>query len=231
VFNFQNGKFKGSFDNLSINGNGVIEFNNGTIFEGNFINGNCKKGKLQVTFDNAKQTVTAKANIGLNVSILKYNDSDAELTINFNDKNIEKERYVGLIDIMYIDHFNNNKIKIRISKGKQYLNNVLKYDGEFNMEFKYEGTGIVYHPNGYIHMNGKFHNGDPMECDYFDESGNLIYSDYENYSQNVVSNGNSIPNIDNINEIQNVVLNYMNNLNNINNINNIDNNIDNNNQQ
>jgi hypothetical protein len=195
ILNLPNGKFKGEFNNLSLEGNGVIEFNqNNSKFTGEFSQNKCELGVLSFEHETQEIKVKCKAifdknNFVIN-SLLSENN---ELSIN------KDEKYIGNIKLI---HKSDNIFKlesISLGKCKHYVNNILKYNGHFR-GFKYHSKGIKYHINGNIEMNGTFDEGEPIHCDYFDEHGNLIYSDINNYNDNIQNNIN-IPNTNDTNNI------------------------------
>jgi hypothetical protein len=148
-----------------------------------------------------------------------------------NNNNIEvingEDKYVGNFKILRV----NNACKVVLDEGKHYHNNVLIYEGDFK-KFKYNGIGTKYHNNGNIMATGVFEENEPFKAEYYDENGNLIYTDNndENYDMpplisqmintgmintpitNILQNNNGTNNI--INTLLNNVNNILNNNNN-----------------
>jgi hypothetical protein len=163
-FTFPGGKYKGGFNGYLIEGNGMIEFDNGNRFTGEFENNKSKTGKLTLKHDN--QEISVKCRVTINDSNVSIDTlPETEITKGNN-------RYVGNFKLMKTV----NDIKLLFIEGKHYINNILTYEGDFK-NFRYNGTGTKYHPNGNIMATGFFEEGEPFKAEYYDDTGNLIYSD------------------------------------------------------
>ena len=166
TYNFTGGRYKGDFKGLEFNGQGIIEFENGNKFEGEFTNNQSKLGKFYFKHENNDVNIECKVYL---------TDEGVMFNIPTNTKFIldSTNRYEGEFKFVKT---NNNINKLNILCGKHYENNILVYEGEFK-NFKYNGSGIKYHPNGNLNITGSFEQGEPYKAEYYDESGNLIFSD------------------------------------------------------
>jgi len=90
----------------------------------------------------------------------------------------EVNKYVGNIKLSKVAL---DLLKINLIHGKHFINNVLVYEGEFK-NWEYSGSGIKFHPNGNLNISGTFDKGDAISAEYYDENGNLIFSDVNEYN-------------------------------------------------
>jgi len=218
IYTFNGGKYKGDFNGLNLTGNGTIEFINGDKFIGEFLN-NISTGKLYFKQENI--------NMEINCKVIVYDNNISIESIPNNELINGEDKYVGNFKILRV----NNSCKVVLDEGKHYQNNVLIYEGDFK-KFKYNGIGTKYHNNGNIMATGVFEENEPFKAEYYDENGNLIYTDNndENYDMpplisqmintgiintpitNILQNNNGTNNI--INTLLNNVNNILNNNNN-----------------
>jgi hypothetical protein len=180
TFNFNGGKYKGGFNKFSLNGNGIVEFDDGSKFEGEFENNDSKLGKYNFKFEGKNNSIDCKIKLMHNNFIFEF-----ALNTKFNLDN--NNRYEGNFIILKNNHIIG---KLNLVSGKHYQNNKLLYEGEFK-NFKYHGSGIKYHPNGNLNISGHFELGEPFKAEYYDEHGNLIFSDLDNFDN--LSNYNEMP--------------------------------------
>lgn len=198
TYTFPGGKYKGEFNGLLMNGQGTIEFDNGNKFVGNFENNKSDLGTLTFKCNNNESIIKCKI-IFNETGVVIDTLPNTEFQLNSQNK------YVG-------DFFlqsTNNGIKIDFANGKHYENNILVYEGQFKF-FKYHGDGIKYHPNGFIQISGKFEENEPYKAEYYDDSGNLIYSDQgidDDYGINTPIAGLNNQNI--VNTVMNLISNAL----------------------
>jgi len=165
VYNFTGGKYKGSFNGLSISGQGIVEFDDGTKYTGEFENYCSKNGTYQFKYDNVDSTIDCL--ISFNLHQVNFDTSNNTVFKNGDNK--------------YIGKFNISKngaqsVKLQFSSGKHYIKDNLIYEGDFK-NFKYHGSGTKYHTNGNINITGIFEMNEPFKAEYYDENGVLIFSD------------------------------------------------------
>ena len=168
-YNFGNGRYKGEFKNFVPNGNGVIEFKSGNKFESIFNNGISEISDYKFKYNGYDALI--KCSIILRNGLIQF-ETNSKTYFKLDDQNT----YIGEIKINLIGQLENQNVKIAFKNGKHYVNNILIYEGEF-INFAYNGSGTKYHPNGNIQMTGKFQEGEAIKCDYYDDNGNLIFSD------------------------------------------------------
>jgi len=171
TYNFSGGNYKGEFDNYMINGVGTIKFDSGYRFScDKFVNNVSEYSNLEFGNDFATK-------IKCQISIV--NDKAIFNTLPDTEYQLDTvNKYVGNIKLSKIPL---EPIKITFTNGKHYVNNVLVYEGEFK-NWEYNGSGIKYHQNGNLNITGKFENGDAINAEYYDETGNLIYSDIQEFN-------------------------------------------------
>jgi hypothetical protein len=169
---FANASYKGDFNGFKMNGQGTVLFSNGYKFIGNFINNKSELGIFMFKYNTKDTSIKCKL-IFTGESVLF--ETEPNTTFNLDEIN----KYVGNFKIG--SNMNSaNDTRLTFTEGKHYINDVLVYEGEFNKHWKYNGSGMKFHKNGSMQMTGLFEQGEPLKCDYYDEDGNLFYSDIEN---------------------------------------------------
>lgn len=167
TYNFSQGKYKGEFNNFDLHGKGFIEFKNGNKFESVFNKNVSEISDYKFKYNNYDAVI--KCQIMLSYGVIQFQTNS-----NTYFKLDETNSYNGDLKIT---SFGEN-IKLTFKSGKHFVNNFLTYEGNFS-NFKYNGQGIKFHPNGNIQIIGLFQDGEPFKCDYYDDTGNLIYSDID----------------------------------------------------
>jgi hypothetical protein len=171
------GEFKGEFNNLLINGSGSL-LNTSFGYTGTFVNNVSKEGTLVFKY-NGTSNARLNCNATYNTEHFVFEPTKpTTLRIEHSPNNIEQ--YVGTIKMNI--GLASKDIKINIINAQYYQGDTLVYEGDFRLN-KYHGSGIRYHPNGKIQASGKFNEGDTFKCEYFDDDGNLIYSDEGAYTE------------------------------------------------
>jgi len=168
---FKGGKYKGEFTNFLLNGNGVVEFDNGSKFTGIFTNNLSDFNTLIFKENNIENEIKCQINIS-NDSVVFNTIPETVYKKDANNK------YVGNITL-FMSLIEGMKIVFK--SGKHYIDNNLVYEGDFK-EWVYHGHGIKYHPNGNLHITGTFNGGESIKSEYYDESGNLIYADTDEFT-------------------------------------------------
>ena len=171
TYNFNGGSCKGEFNNYMINGAGTIKLDGNYRFScDKFVNNVSEYSNLEFGNDFATK-------IKCQISIV--NDKAIFNTLDETEYQLDTvNKYIGNIKLSKVAL---DLLKINLISGKHYVNNILVYEGEFK-NLEYNGSGIKYHPNGNLNITGKFENGDAIKAEYYDETGNLIYSDIDEYN-------------------------------------------------
>lgn len=171
AYNFNGGSCKGEFNNFMLNGSGTIKFDGNYRFI-------CDKFIDNVSeYSNLEWGNNFATKIRCQISIV--NDKSIFNTLPETEYQLDEvNKYVGDIKLSKTTL---EPLKITLTNGKHFTNNVLVYEGEFK-NWEYFGSGIKYHPNGNLNITGTFQNGDAIKAEYYDETGNLIYSDVDEYN-------------------------------------------------
>ena len=177
----QEGEFKGEFNSLLINGKGML-VNDKYSYTGTFVNNVSQGGELLFKYNGTNDNALLICDATYNTEHFVFNVPNPSSIIIKHANNIN-DIYKGHIRIMMS---NKQDVKINIINAKHYQNDTLIYEGEFKNNI-YFGSGIKYHTNGYIQASGKFADGDTFKCEYFDDSGNLIYSDEGVYTEDQIN--------------------------------------------
>ena len=170
----QEGEFKGEFENIMLNGKGTL-INDKYSYFGNFVNNVCTNGDMLFKYNGINALIVCGMIYNTEHFILDI-PNPASMIIKKTET--DNETYIGNIKISCINKLD---VKFNIIEGKHLQNNTLIYEGNFRNN-QYHGSGIRYHSNGFIQASGKFENGEPSKCEYFDDTGNLIFSDENVYS-------------------------------------------------
>jgi len=209
----QEGEFKGEFNDRMINGNGIL-YNEKYSYSGNFVNNVCQSGSLSFKYNGSILNAIIVCNATYNSEHFVFDIPDP-VTLVIKQTETWMEVYKGNIKIIIS---NKNDVKVNIINAKHYNNEKILYEGDFKNNV-YNGSGMKYHSNGSIQASGKFAEGDAFKCEYFDDEGNLIYSDEGVYTEdhpNPEDNNDDLPplvglNEINHNQIQNMIAINMNN--------------------
>ena len=171
TYNFNGGSCKGEFNNFMLNGSGTIKLDGNYRFIcDKFIDNVSEYSNLEFGNDFATK-------IKCQISIL--NDKATFNTLDETEYQLDTvNKYIGNIKLSKTAL---EALKITLTNGKHFMNNVLVYEGEFK-NWEYNGSGIKYHPNGNLNITGTFLNGEAIKAEYYDETGNLIYSDIDEYN-------------------------------------------------
>lgn len=170
VYNFVNGKYKGDLENLKMYGEAYVELIDGSNFHGIFNNGKSDVGIYRFKLNNVYTSIKAVLDLSDEKNIRIYVNPNTELIVSNN-------KYTGDFKFNITGNYENFNIRFILNNGKHYIDNILNYEGDFK-NFKQHGQGMRYYPTGSVHMIGKFNEGEISKCEYYDESGNLIYSDF-----------------------------------------------------
>jgi len=171
TYNFDGGICKGVFENFMINGQATIKFDNGYRFTSDkFVNNLSDYSNLEFGSNFATKI---KCQINIVSDKVTFN------TLPETEYQLDAEnKYIG--DIKLSKNIAES-LKISLTHGKHFSNNVLFYEGGFK-NWEYSGHGVKYHPNGNLNITGVFDKGEAIKADYYDETGNLIYSDIDEYN-------------------------------------------------
>jgi len=171
IYTFDGGNCKGSFENFMINGSGTIKLDGNYRFKSDmFVNNVSDYSYLE--FGNEFAT-----KIKCQISIV----SDRAIFNTLDETEYQLDTVNKYIGNIKLSKNALESLKISITHGKHFSNNVLVYEGEFK-NWEYNGHGVKYHPNGNLNISGVFDKGEAIKADYYDETGNLIYSDIDEYT-------------------------------------------------
>lgn len=177
----QEGEYKGEFNDKLINGKGTLT-NDKYSYTGTFINNVSQGGELFFKYNGSQENAMLICNLTYNTEHFVFDVPNPSSLIIKHTNNVN-DTYTGYIKIMIS---NKSDVKVNIINAKHFQNDTLIYEGEFKNNI-YFGSGIKYHTNGYIQASGKFADGDAFKCEYFDDSGNLIYSDEGVYTEDQIN--------------------------------------------
>jgi antitoxin component YwqK of YwqJK toxin-antitoxin module len=151
-------------------GEAYVELIDGSNFHGVFNNGKSDVGIYKFKFNNVYTSIKASLDLS--------DDKNIRITVQPNTELIVSNcKYIGDFKFNITGNYENFNIRFILNNGKHYIDNIINYEGEFK-NFKQHGQGMRYYPTGSVHMIGKFNEGEISKCEYYDESGNLIYSDF-----------------------------------------------------
>jgi len=178
----QEGEIKGEFNDRMLHGKATL-VNDKYSFSGEFVNNVALNGDLLFKYNGTTASGLIKCNGTYNTEHFVV-DVPNPSSLLIEHSSTSSELYKGQIKIVMSHKLD---VKVNVINAKHYLNHTLVYEGDFK-NMMYNGSGIKYHPNGNINASGKFLDGDTSRCEYFDDTGNLIYSDEGVYNEENIQN-------------------------------------------